>query len=118
MKKIEDILNSERIWGHTIVFPVHSAGSFRAGNHIWHRVPDCGYRTADVGTERTVRLPGISRRLHHRPGLRREALSESGAGAALRERCVSADTYGTGAGESERIMRCEAAAELPGGSSG
>ena len=36
----------------------------------------------------------------------------------LRERCVSANTYGTGAGESERVMRCEAAAELPGGSSG
>lgn len=53
-----------------------------------------------------------------RPGLRREAISESGAGAALRERCVSADTYGTGAGESERVMRFEAAAELPGGSSG
>lgn len=33
MKKIEDILNSERIWGHTIVFPVHSA---------WIKLPDCG----------------------------------------------------------------------------
>lgn len=46
-------------------------------------------------------------------GLRREALSESGAGATLWKRCVSADTYGAGAGESERAMRCEAAAELP-----
>lgn len=63
-------------------------------------------------------MPGIPGRLHHRPGLRREALSESGAGAALRERCVSADTYGAGAGESERVMRCEAAAKLPGGSPG
>lgn len=33
MKKIEDILNSERIWWHTIVFPVHSA---------WIKLPDCG----------------------------------------------------------------------------
>ena len=33
MKKIEEILNSERIWGHTIVFPVHSA---------WIKLPDCG----------------------------------------------------------------------------
>lgn len=33
MKKIEDILNSERIWGHTIVFPVHTA---------WIKLPDCG----------------------------------------------------------------------------
>ena len=31
---------------------------------------------------------------------------------------MSADTYGTGAGESERVMRCEEAAKLPGGSSG
>ena len=63
-------------------------------------------------------MTGIPGRLHHRPGLRREALSESGAGATLWKCCVSADTYGTGAGESERVMRCEAAAELPGGSSG
>lgn len=51
-------------------------------------------------------------------GLRQEALSESGAGAALRERCVSADTYGAGAGESERVMRCKEAAKLPRGSPG
>lgn len=63
-------------------------------------------------------MTGIPGRLHHRPGLRREALSESEAGAALRERCVSANTYDTGAGESERVMRCEEAAKLPGGSPG
>ena len=51
-------------------------------------------------------------------GLRQEALSESGAGATLWKCCVSADTDGTGKSKSERIMRCEAAAELPGGSSG
>ena len=33
MKKLDEILKNERIWGHEIMFPLHSA---------WVKLPDCG----------------------------------------------------------------------------
>ena len=33
MRKLDEILKNERIWGHEIMFPLHSA---------WVKLPDCG----------------------------------------------------------------------------